>query len=186
MGSRNGLSAHAVFGSTNRADSVPDCLNPQTGPVYLEGRLVLSLSFQGSGENEQPLEGRRLLEDALPLGSELLGENTLPLEDGRLHGRLLEDRRSHGQSLEDRHSLEDTDDVIERYRLWDDFAGAWHDDSLEVLRFEQLDLVVRLGADPVVLWKGAVNTRAHVIPEPDLDEAGIAANQKHDLRWKRV
>ena len=47
MGSKYGLNAHAVFGDTNRADGVPDCLVPQDGPVYIEGRLVLSLSFQG-------------------------------------------------------------------------------------------------------------------------------------------
>ena len=46
MGNRK-LYAHKVFGDTNRADSVPGCLAPQDGPVYLEGRLVLSLSFQG-------------------------------------------------------------------------------------------------------------------------------------------
>lgn len=42
------LYAHAVFGDTNRADGVPDCPAPQDGPVYLEGRLVLSLSFQAA------------------------------------------------------------------------------------------------------------------------------------------
>ncbi len=136
MGSRNDLSAQAVFGSTNRAGCVPDCLNPQIGPVYLEGRLVLSLSFQGGGESEE--------------------------------------------------LVKDADDVIERYRLWDDLAGTWFDSSLEVLRFEQLDAVVRLGVDPVILWKGAMNTRARVVLEPDLDEAGLAANQKRDLCWKRV
>ncbi len=136
MGSRNDLSAHAVFGSTNRADCVPDYLNPQIGPVYLEGRLVLSLSFQGIGESEG--------------------------------------------------LIEHADDAIERYRLWDDLAGTWHDSSLEVLRFERLDAVVRLGVDPVILWKGAMNTRARVVLEPDLDEAGLAANQKRDLCWKRV
>ena len=47
MGGKNVLNAHAAFGDTNRADSVPDRLAPDDGPVYLEGRLVLSLSFQG-------------------------------------------------------------------------------------------------------------------------------------------
>ena len=51
MGDKHGLYAHAVFGDTNRAGSVPDCLVPQDGPVYLEGRLVLSLSFQGGPAN---------------------------------------------------------------------------------------------------------------------------------------
>lgn len=39
--------ANMLFGSTNDAGSVPICLAPSVGPVYVEGRLVLSLSFQG-------------------------------------------------------------------------------------------------------------------------------------------
>ena len=39
--------ANVQFGSTEYADSIPECLQPDSGPVYLEGRLVLSLSFQG-------------------------------------------------------------------------------------------------------------------------------------------
>lgn len=128
------VNAHAVFGETNRADGVPDRLVPQDGPVYLEGRLVLSLSFQGGPANVR---------------------------------------------------AEGAGDLIERYRLWDDLAGAWHGD-LEVLRFERTDVVVRLGPKPAVLWQGAVDTRARVIPEPDLNEDGMAANRKRDLRWKRV
>lgn len=134
MGGKHGLNAHAVFGDTNRADSVPGCLVAQDGPVYLEGRLVLSLSFQGG-----PADVR----------------------------------------------TEGAGDLIERYRLWDDLADGWHD-GLEVLRFERTDVVVSLGPKPAVLWQGAVDTRAGVIPEPDLDEAGMAANRKRDLRWKRV
>ena len=38
---------HAQFGNTDYADSIPDFPSPSSGPVYLEGRLVLSLSFQG-------------------------------------------------------------------------------------------------------------------------------------------
>lgn len=128
------VNAHAVFGDTNRADGVPDCLVPQDGPVYLEGRLVLSLSFQGG-----PADVR----------------------------------------------TDDVGDLIERCRLWDDLADAWHG-GLEVLRFERADVVMLLGPKPAVLWQGAVDTHARVIPEPDLDEAGIAANRKCDLRWKRV
>ena len=54
MGETNDLYAHVAFGDTNRADGVPDCPAPGDGPVYLEGRLVLSRSFQGG-----PLACRR-------------------------------------------------------------------------------------------------------------------------------
>ena len=134
MGYKHGLNAHAVFGDTNRADSVPDRLVPQDGPVYLEGRLVLSLSFQGG-----PADVR----------------------------------------------TDDAGDLVERFRLWDDLADKWHG-GLEVLRFEQTDVVVCLGPKPAVLWQGAVDTRARAIPVPDLDGAGMAANRECDLRWKRV
>ena len=40
------LRAHAVFGDASRVDGVPDCPAPSSGPVCLEGRLVLSLSFE--------------------------------------------------------------------------------------------------------------------------------------------
>ena len=128
------LYAHKVFGDTNRADSVPGCPAPQNGPVYLEGRLVLSLSFQGG-----PADVR----------------------------------------------TEGAGDLVERYRLWDDIADRWHD-GLEVLRFERKDIVVCLGPKPAVLWQGAIDTRALVIPVPDLDNAGMAANRECDLRWRRV
>ena len=129
-------SVRAAFGDTNRAGSVPDYLAPSDGPVYLEGRLVLSLSFKGD-----------------PDGMGLPGE---------------------------------PDDLLERYRLWDDLAGEWHDGDLEVLRFEQADVVVRLGQKPAVLWQGAVDTHARIVPMPDLDEAGMAANRECALRWRRV
>ena len=128
------LNAHVAFGDTNRADSIPDCLAPQDGPVYLEGRLVLSHSFQGDPAD-------------------------IP-------------------------SIAEADDPLERYRLWDDLAETWHSDDLEVLRFEWVDVVVRSGANPIALWTGAVDTRARVIPEPDLDEAGMIANRSCDLCWK--
>ena len=134
MGEKNDLYVHAAFGDTNRADGVPDCPEPSDGPVYLEGRLVLSLSFQGGPANVR---------------------------------------------------TEDAGDLIERYRLWDDLAEAWHG-GLEVLRFERTDVVVCLGPKPAVLWQGAVNTRACAVPEPDLDEAGMAANREFDLCWKRI
>ncbi|MBQ9043201.1 MAG: hypothetical protein IJ111_10370 [Eggerthellaceae bacterium] len=133
MGSKY-VNAHVVFGDTNRADGVPDCLVPQDGPVYLEGRLVLSLSFQG-----EPADVR----------------------------------------------TEDAGDLVERYRLWDDLSDEWHG-GLEVLRFERTDVVVRLGPKPAVLWQGAIDTRARVIPEPDLDGAGMAANRECDLCWRRI
>ena len=129
-----GLHAHAVFGDTNRADGVSDCPAPGDGPMYLEGRLVLSRSFQGGPACVQ---------------------------------------------------TEDAGDLIERYRLWDDLADKWHG-GLEVLRFEHADVVVCLGPKPAVLWQGAVDTRARAIPVPDLDGAGMAANQECDLCWRRV
>lgn len=129
-----GLNAHAAFGDTNRADSVPDCLVFQSGPVYLEGRLVLSLSFQG-----EPADV----------------------------------------------STEDAGELVERFRLWDDLIERWHN-GLEVLRFERKDIVVCLGPKPAVLWQGAIDTRARVIPVPDFDDTGMAANRGCDLRWKRL
>ncbi|MBQ9041931.1 MAG: hypothetical protein IJ111_03870 [Eggerthellaceae bacterium] len=134
MGEKNDLYAHVAFGDTNRADSVPDCPEPGEGPVYLEGRLVLSLSFQGGPAD--------------------------------VH-------------------TEDAGELVERYRLWDDFAEAWYG-GLEVLRFEWTDAVVCLSPKPAVLWQGSVDTRARVVPVHDLNSAGMAANQKCDLRWKRV
>lgn len=129
------LHAHAVFGDTNRADSVPDCLDPDEGPVYLEGRLVLSLSFQGGH----------------------IGAHVIPNAE-----------------------------PLECYELWDDLAGKWLHDGLVILRFEDADIVARSYPWPIALWKGAVDTRARVIPVPDLDEAGIAVNRECDLCWKRV
>ena len=130
------LYAHVAFGDTNRADGVPDCPVPSEGPVYLEGRLVLSLSFRGAGR-----------------GAHLAGY---------------------------------PDSALERYLLWDDVSDTWHDSGLEVLRFEQVDVVARSRPRPTALWEGAVDTRARVIPVPDLDEAGMIANRECDLRWKRV
>ena len=129
------LYAHAAFGDTNRADSVPDFPVPSEGPMYLEGRLVLSLSFQGG-----PIDTH-----AIP--------NAEPLEF---------------------------------YELWDDFADKWLYDGLVVLRFEDADIVARSWPWPTALWKGAVDTRARVIPVLDLDEAGMIANRECDLCWKRV
>ena len=136
MGCNDGLpTARAMFGDTDRAGGVPDCIAPSAGPVYLEGRLVLSLSFRGGPKDMQ---------------------------------------------------AKDAGELIERYRLWDDLAGAWHDCDLEVLRFEQADVVVRAGLDPAILWSGALDTRARVMPVPDLDGEGMAANGACDLRWKVV
>ena len=128
------LYAHAVFGDTNRAGGVPDCLVPDDGPVYLEGRLVLSLSFQGGPADVK---------------------------------------------------TDDAGELVERFRLWDDLAGRWHN-GLEVLRFEMSDVVVSLGPKPAVLWQGAVDTRARVVPVPDLDAAGMVANRECDLCWRRI
>ena len=137
MGCGNCLSsAHMVFGNTNRAGGVPDLLAPSIGPVYLEGRLVLSLSFQGTSVDME-----------------------LP---------------------------EESDDPLERYRLWDDLAERWHDCDLEVLRYEHIDAVVRRDPDLSILWKGSMDTRARVVQVPDLDEDGMEANRGCDLCWKRV
>lgn len=135
MGGKDGLGAHAAFCDTSCA-AVPDYPAPDDGPVYLEGRLVLSRSFQG---------------DQVVM-----------------------------QQVPDAHN------ALERYRLWDDLAETWHASSLEVLRFEMTDVVVRAGADPVILWEGTVNTQARVVPVPDLDEAGMQTNLECDLCWKRV
>ena len=67
------LRAHAAFGDTDRAGGVPDHLASCEGSVYLEGRLVLSLSFRGG-----PADA----------------------------------------------SAEGAGELVERYRLWDDLAGA--------------------------------------------------------------
>ena len=137
MDCSNDLSgAHMVFGDTDRADSVPDLLVPSAGPTYLEGRLVLSLSFQGDPE------------------------------DGS--------------------SFESADDPLERYRLWDDLAESWHDGALELWRFDRVDVVVRGAGELSVLWKGVVDTRARVVPVPDLDEEGARVNAEFDLRWRRI
>ena len=80
---RTQVHVNALFGSTNVADSVPDTdaansgqgdpggepadeqssgdflqsvLSPSPGPVYLEGRLVLALSFQPIGEQVEWLD----------------------------------------------------------------------------------------------------------------------------------
>ena len=136
MGEKNDLRAHAAFGDTNRADGVPDCPEPGEGPVYLEGRLVLSLSFQGK-------------------------PTVVRLAPG-------------------------DDDPIESYILWDDLADKRFDNGLVLLRYEEADVVARSWPSPMALWEGAVDTRARVIPEPDLDEAGMMANRRLDLRWKRA
>lgn len=68
-----GLHAHAVFGDTNRADGVPDSLVPDDGPVYLEGRLVLSLSFQGGPADVRTEDAGELIE-RYRLWDDLTGE----------------------------------------------------------------------------------------------------------------
>ena len=68
-----GLHAHAVFGDTNRADGVPDGLVPDDGPVYIEGRLVLSLSFQGGPADVQTEDAGELIE-RYRLWDDLAGE----------------------------------------------------------------------------------------------------------------
>ena len=68
---RNRSNAWVHFGSTAYADTVPDGLVASNGPVYLEGRLVLSLSFQGQepinldaiADDDIVLENYRLWDD---------------------------------------------------------------------------------------------------------------------------
>ncbi len=61
-------SAQVHFGSTAYADTVPDGPTASNGPVYLEGRLVLSLSFQG----------------ASPINLDLIADDDIVLENYRL------------------------------------------------------------------------------------------------------
>ena len=68
-----GLHAHVVFGDTNRADGVPDGLVPDDGPVYLEGKLVLLLSFQGGPADVQTEDAGELIE-RYRLWDDLAGE----------------------------------------------------------------------------------------------------------------
>lgn len=130
------------------SDGAVNPLAPSEGPVYLEGRLVLSLSF-GGGAPAAPSAAQAHL--------------SATCEDLARDGAL-----------------------VERYRLWDDLAGAWHGDDLEVLRLEECDLVLRTVPQPTVLWQGAVDTRARVVPAPDLDGEGMAAAGACDLCWRRV
>ena len=58
----NDLHAHMTFGDTDRAGSVPNILSPDDGPVYLEGRLVLSLSFQGGPADVRSDDAGELVE----------------------------------------------------------------------------------------------------------------------------
>ena len=194
------IGSHALFGSTDRAGGIPGALVPSHGPVYLEGRLVLSLSFQGD-----PVEVQA--EDA-----------------GGLVGRCPSFQ---GDPVEER--AVDPGELIERYRLWDDLAEDWYGGaSFEILRFEHVDIVVCEGCEPPTLWMGgvgaigdapldasglsaswkgvaeaaagdsldsqalsrlwmgAVDTRARVVPVPDLNGEGMEANGVCDLCWRRV
>ena len=68
MGHANAATtANVQFGSTDYADTVPSHLSPSSGPFYLEGRLVLSLSFQSA-----------------PTGQDLLRNDGTALESYRL------------------------------------------------------------------------------------------------------
>ena len=52
MGEKGAIAKTNIqFGSTEYADTVPVALSLSSGPVYLEGRLVLSLSFCGQVQN---------------------------------------------------------------------------------------------------------------------------------------
>ena len=122
------------------ANQFPAPLCPSPGPVYLEGRLVLSLSFQETAQGFAP----------------------------------------------DYSPIENDDRVLENYRLWDDEANAWHGDDLTVLRFENIDVVMRLEPAPTAVWTGALDTQARVVLVPDLDAAGMMMNQSCSLRWKKI
>ena len=147
----------ALFGDTSLAGGIPHrarilsretlpnpaeepaqpALYPSIGPVYLDGRLVLSLSFR--------------LRD--PTG------NKVPVPEG--------------------------EPLLERYRIWDDSTQSWLAGSPCILRFETADVVMHTQPRPAIAWTGAVDVRLPVIGMPDLDDAGIALNSAHRLRWKR-
>lgn len=63
--------ANKQFGSTDNAGAVPKALAPSTGPVYLEGRLVLSLSFQGEAPDLGPIENDEVVLENYRLWDEL-------------------------------------------------------------------------------------------------------------------
>ena len=169
MTGKNALNAHAVFGNTNRADSVPDRLAPSSGPVYLEGRLVLSLSFQGDeihahmvADGDEPIECYRLWDDISKTWYED-GLAVLRFEQADLVVRM--DNRLAALSAEGKAPLFSNDE---------EDRGAFP--------FFNVGAGGRLS----ILWEGALNVRARVVPEPDLNEAGMAANRRCDLRWKRI
>ena len=53
-----------LFGDTDITGGIPlgFCPSPSTGPVYLEGQLVLALSFQGDGHDVVITEDKPLYE----------------------------------------------------------------------------------------------------------------------------
>lgn len=174
MNGKNDLNAHAVFGDTNRADSVPDRLAPSFGPVYLEGRLVLSLSFQGDGarahtvaSGDEPIECYRLWDD---LSDTWYDSELVVLRFEQADSVVRADSRPAAQRAEEA--------LL--------FSSSAEERGASSLFYAQADSTASSGGHPVVLWEGALNVRARVVPEPDLDEAGMAANRRCDLRWKRI
>lgn len=65
--------AHIQFGSTEYADTIPSVLAPSSGPVYLEGRLVLSLSFQGIAPRLDAIEDDDIVLESYRLWDDLAG-----------------------------------------------------------------------------------------------------------------
>lgn len=131
----------APVGNNSTANLDSSLLAPSTGPVFLEGRLVLSLSFQDCGATLEP-------------SSPDLPEVLEPLE---------------------------------RYEVWDDLTGArFNLCNIELIRFDEADVVVRGKGEESRTWVGQVDVSNRIILVPDLDMKGFRANQAHDLRWKRV
>ena len=142
--------AEKLFGDTDEAGCIPGFPAPSDGPVYLEGRLVLSLSF-----------ARRSGERGGPACEPCAARNCGAAPDGPCA-------------------------PAERYRIWDDLAGDWYPDGLELRRLERIDEVMPEDGIGTPIWSGSVDTHARIIVVPDLDDEGAAANEMHDLRWKRV
>ena len=137
--------------------SVSSFIEPSRGPVFLEGRLILSLSFQDCGamqDLEQPGEKSAIAEGHTPVRALDLPEVLEPLE---------------------------------RYEIWDELTGVRYKHcSIELVRFEEIDVVMHGEGDALRTWVGQLDVSKRIILVPDLDEQGFKANQSHDLYWKRV
>ena len=182
--------APALDSPASTRESASAHLAPSPGPVYLEGRLVLSLSFQHE-ETEAAATGNELCCQE-PAKGELIVHNTVSLPEEReliVHDKaILDPPRRNPVRCESINlsPIENDEVVLESYRLWDETIDNWYEDDLVVLRFEHADVVMRLDPIPTAIWAGELDTRARVIPVPDLDLAGLHAKETCDLCWKRT